>query len=78
MLGVLVNTLTVVIGSIFGMLLKKGIPDRITNELIKGIGLCTMCIGWVGTLKGENTLIMILSMDYSSFYFAVLCIFKGL
>lgn len=62
MLGVLVNTLTVVIGSIFGMLLKKGIPERITNELIKGIGLCTMCIGWVGTLKGENTLIMILSM----------------
>lgn len=62
MLGVIVNTLTVVIGSIFGMLLKKGIPERITNELIKGIGLCTMCIGWVGTLKGENTLIMILSM----------------
>ena len=62
MLGVIVNTLTVVIGSIFGMLLKKGIPERITNELIKGIGLCVMCIGWVGTFKGENTLIMILSM----------------
>lgn len=62
MIGVIVNTLTVVIGSIFGMLLKKGIPERITNELIKGIGLCTMCIGWLGTLKGENTLIMILSM----------------
>lgn len=60
--GVLVNTLTVVVGSLLGMLLKKGIPERITNELIKGIGLCTMCIGWVGTLKGENTLIMILSM----------------
>lgn len=62
MLGVLVNTLTVVLGSALGILLKKGIPERITKELIKGIGLCTMCIGWLGTLKGENTLIMILSM----------------
>lgn len=62
MLGVFVNVLTVVAGSVFGMLLKKGIPERITNELIKGVGLCTMCIGWLGTWKGENTLIMILSM----------------
>lgn len=62
MSGVLINTLTVVVGSLLGMFLKKGIPERITDELIKGISLCTMCIGWVGTLKGENTLIMILSM----------------
>ena len=62
MLAVIVNTLTVIIGSAIGLLLKKGIPERITETLMKGIGLCTLYIGWSGTLKGENTLVLILSM----------------
>ena len=62
MLAVIVNTLTVIIGSAIGMLLKKGIPERITDTLMKGIGLCTLYIGWSGTLKGQNTLVLIISM----------------
>lgn len=62
MLGVIVNTLTVIIGSILGMLLKKNIPERITGAVMKGLGLCTLYIGWTGSLKGENTLILIISM----------------
>ncbi len=62
MLAVIVNTLTVLIGSAIGLLLKKGIPERITDTLMKGLGLCTLYIGWSGTLKGENTLVLILSM----------------
>lgn len=62
MIAVVVNTLTVLIGSALGLLLKKGIPERITDTLMKGIGLCTIYIGLSGTLKGENTLVLILSM----------------
>jgi len=62
MIAVIVNTLTVLIGSAIGMLLKKGIPERITDTLMKGIGLCTLYIGWSGTLKGQNTLVLIISM----------------
>ena len=62
MIAVIVNTLTVLIGSAIGLFLKKGIPERITDTLMKGIGLCTLYIGWSGTLKGENTLVLILSM----------------
>lgn len=62
MFGVLVNTLAVVVGSIFGMLLKKGIPERISKVLMQGIALCTLYIGWSGTLKGKNTLVLIISM----------------
>ena len=62
MLAVIVNTLTVIIGSAIGLLLKKGIPDRITDTLMKGIALCTLYIGWSGTLKGQNTLVLIISM----------------
>ena len=62
MIGVFVNVLTVLIGSTVGLLLKKGIPERLTEALMTGLGLCTIYIGISGALKGENTLVLILSM----------------
>ena len=62
MLGVFVNVATVLIGSLVGLLLKKGIPDKVTGALMAGIGLCTIYIGISGALNGENTLVLILSM----------------
>ena len=62
MIGVMVNVLTVLIGSVAGLLLKRGIPERVTESLMTGIGLCTIFIGVSGALQGENTLILILSM----------------
>ncbi len=62
MIAVIVNTLAVLIGSTIGLMLKKGIPERITDTLMKGLGLCTLYIGWAGTMKGQNTLVLILSI----------------
>lgn len=62
MLGVLVNTATVLLGSLVGLFLKKGIPEKVTDTLMKGIGLCTICIAISGVIKGSNALIMILSV----------------
>ena len=62
MLGVFVNVATVFIGSLVGLLLKRGIPDKVTGALMAGIGLCTIYIGISGALNGENTLVLILSM----------------
>ena len=62
MIGVLVNTITVIIGSCVGLLLKKGIPQRLTTAIMLGIGLCTIYIGVDGMMKGENTLVLIVSM----------------
>lgn len=64
MIAVIVNTLAVLIGSAVGLLLKKGISQRLTDALMKGLGLCTLYIGWSGTMKGENALILILSMTF--------------
>lgn len=62
MLGVFVNVLTVVLGSTIGLVLKKGISEKYTGAVMTGIGLCTVCIGVSGMLKGENTLVAIISM----------------
>ncbi len=48
MIAVIINTLAVVVGSALGLLLKKGIPERITDTLMKGVALCTLYIGWSG------------------------------
>lgn len=60
--GVLVNTLTVIIGSSVGLLLKKQIPEKLTGAVMTAIGLCTVAIGITGIIKGENQLVMIISL----------------
>lgn len=60
--GVIVNTITVLIGSSVGLLLKKGIPERLNKAVMTAIGLCTIAIGVTGVMKGQNQLVMILSM----------------
>jgi uncharacterized membrane protein YqgA involved in biofilm formation len=59
MLGVLVNTATVIIGSLVGLIFKRGIPKKLTDAVMLGIGLCTLVIGITGALKGENPLVLI-------------------
>lgn len=64
MIGVIVNTAAVILGSIIGLLFKKGIPKKVSDAIMMGIGLCTLYIGISGSLKGENTLILIISMVF--------------
>ena len=62
LLGVLVNTATVIVGSTLGLLLRRGIPERVSRVVMIGLGLCTVYIGVDGALKGENILIVIAAM----------------
>lgn len=62
LIGVLVNVATVIIGSTIGLIFKKGISEKYTDAVMKGIGLCTLMIGVQGLLKGENQLVAIISM----------------
>lgn len=62
MLGVLVNALAILAGGSVGLLAKKGIPEKITNAIMTAIALCVLYIGVSGMLKGENTLVLIVSM----------------
>lgn len=62
MLGVFVNVIAIIIGSSFGLLMKKGISKRVSEAMMKGLGLCTLYIGWSGALKGSETLVLIISI----------------
>lgn len=62
MIGVIVNVITVILGSSIGLLFKKGIPERVSNAAMIGLGACTLYIGISGSLCGENVLIVIASI----------------
>ena len=60
--GTIVNVLAVAVGGTVGLLLNKGIPERITKALMIGVGLCVLYIGIDGCLAGEQMLVTILSL----------------
>lgn len=60
--GTIVNSLTIIAGTVAGLLLGKFIPDRFNDAISKGIALCVLYIGVDGMLAGENALISILSI----------------
>ena len=59
MLGVIINVITVILGSSLGLLLQKNIPEKVSHAAMTGLGVCTLYIGISGSLCGENVLIVI-------------------
>lgn len=62
MLGTWVNVGTVLLGGTIGLLIKKGLSDKMGDALMKGLALCTLYIGISGSLKGQDPLKLIISM----------------
>ena len=62
MTGTIVNVIAVFLGSSIGLVLKKGIPQRFSDSIMKAVALCVIYIGIDGCMQGENTLISIISM----------------
>lgn len=55
MLGTIINVILVLIGTALGLLLRKGIPDRMKDTVMQGLGLCVILIGAQGALGISGT-----------------------
>ena len=62
MLGTIVNSLAIIGGCLLGLIIKGGIPEKLSNTIMNGIALCVLYIGISGALEDSNTLITIVSM----------------
>ena len=76
LIGSIVNVAASLAGSTVGLLLRWGVRrfsalfsagsgqlgERLQSIIMQGLALCTTCMGISGSLKGQNSLIMILSM----------------
>jgi uncharacterized membrane protein YqgA involved in biofilm formation len=62
MKGTLVNTATVVLGSLIGMAVGSRLPEKVKQIVMNGLGLCTLLIGFKMAFKGEQILLVIGSL----------------
>ncbi|MCX8170961.1 MAG: DUF554 domain-containing protein [Candidatus Bathyarchaeota archaeon] len=62
MQGTLVNAVSVIAGSLIGIVLRGKFPDRVKSIVFQGIGLVTLFIGFQMALKTSNLIILFFSM----------------
>ncbi len=72
MVGVFINGIAAFIGAVLGVVLKKGIPERITTALFSAIALCVCIMGIQGAVKTENILLVLASMTIGTLIGTVL------
>lgn len=60
MLGTIINTVAIIMGSLVGLFIKGGISEKISDTIMKGLALCVIYIGISGSLQGENTMVTII------------------
>ncbi len=62
MIGTLINCAAIIVGSLLGLLLRRGMKDAIAKTVMQGVGMSVILIGITGAIKTGNTLLVILSM----------------
>lgn len=55
-MGTIINVITVLVGSLLGIVLQSRFSERLKNQMLQGIGLVTILIGVQMGLKSENIL----------------------
>ena len=62
MKGTIVNFAAIFIAGLLGLVVKGGIPDKINKTIMNAVALAVIIIGISGSTKGENTLLMVISL----------------
>lgn len=82
MLGVTINTLSVIVCSIIGLFCKKLINDRIETTVMQALGVCVMIIGIIDAINPVSgtagILVLIISFAIGGIIGSALNIQKGL
>jgi uncharacterized membrane protein YqgA involved in biofilm formation len=60
--GTILNAITVLVGSAFGLLIGNRLPQRIQESVVTGLGLTTAFVGFSNAGKTDNIIIPLLSL----------------
>lgn len=66
MLGTIANSIAIVIGTMVGLLFKKGIKEEYSEIIVQATSLGVLIIGIKGALQGQELLLMIFSLVIGS------------
>jgi uncharacterized membrane protein YqgA involved in biofilm formation len=78
LIGTLINTAAILVGSFIGILVRKGLPQRLKETVMQGLGLCVLVIGVLGAIKTNDMMAVILSIVIGGLIGALLNIEKRL
>lgn len=78
MIGTIVNSVTIVLGCLIGLLVKGRVSQKISDTVMNGVALCVLYIGISGSLKGEDTLVTIICIAIGALIGEVIDIDKWL
>lgn len=62
MTGTLINVAAIILGSLLGCLLRKGVPESLRKSLTQAMGLAVVLIGIQGAIKTESAFLVVLAM----------------
>ncbi len=60
MLGTIVNAIAIIIGGVVGILIKGGLPERMSQTIMQGVGLTIILIGLSGAMEGTEYIMQII------------------
>jgi len=62
MTGTILNALAIVAGTLLGLLLQRGIPEKVKHTVMQGLALAVILIGLQMALGTKNPLIVVVSL----------------
>lgn len=66
MFGTIVNALAIIVGSLAGLLLSKGIPEKYKQIILSAVGLSVILIGIKSALVSDKLMVVIFSMIFGA------------
>ena len=63
MKGTIVNFAAIFIAGFLGLVVKGGIPQKVNTTIMNAVALAVVIIGLSGSLKVQNTLLMVISLS---------------
>ncbi|MBR2288322.1 MAG: DUF554 domain-containing protein [Clostridia bacterium] len=78
MIGTLINAFLILVGTALGLVLRRGLPERLKNGLLSAMGLATILIGLKSAIGTTDTLSVIVCMALGTLLGSALNIEKQL
>jgi uncharacterized membrane protein YqgA involved in biofilm formation len=78
MIGTVVNTGTVIAGSVIGLVVGDRLPDKIKASVLNALGLVTLWIGVTMIIRGSRVLVIVASLIAGGIIGEILGIERGL
>ncbi len=78
MIGTLVNIATIIVGTTLGLLLKSKLPERLVKTVFQAIGLFTLALGVMMSLKISSFLIVVFSLVLGAIFGELADLEKGM